>query len=105
LNSVVPAVGAVFCHCSGEWPPRVVRWPRPLPVDRGRYRSAGEDMPGDRRPDTLRELAAECVALAERTIDPDFRIELLIIAQKWIAMANDRGATTQLSDEISLAPK
>ena len=43
-------------------------------------------MQGDRHPDALRELAAECVALAERTIDPDIRVELLIIAQKWIAM-------------------
>ena len=62
-------------------------------------------MQGDRHPDALRELAAECVALAERTIDPDIRVELLIIAQKWIAMAHDRDAVTQLSDEISLAPK
>ena len=59
-------------------------------------------MQGDRHPDALRELAAECVALAERTIDPDIRVELLIIAQKWIAMANSRVA---LSDEIPLAPK
>jgi hypothetical protein len=47
-------------------------------------------MQGDRHADTLRELAAECVALAEYTIDPDIRVELLMIAQKWIAMANDR---------------
>ena len=62
-------------------------------------------MQGDRHPDALRELAAECVALAERTIDPDIRVELLIIAQKWIAMANGRVAVTELSDEIPLAPK
>jgi hypothetical protein len=62
-------------------------------------------MQGDRHPDTLRELAVECVALAERTIDPDIRVELLIIAQKWIAMANSRVAVTELSDEIPLAPK
>jgi hypothetical protein len=62
-------------------------------------------MQGDRHPDTLRELAAECVALAERTIDPDIRVELLIIAQKWIAMANGRIAVTEPSDETPLAPK
>lgn len=45
-------------------------------------------MRGDRRSATLRELAAECVALAERTIDPDTRVALLMIAQKWIVMAN-----------------
>jgi hypothetical protein len=62
-------------------------------------------MQGDRHTDMLGGLAAECVALAERTIDPDFRVELLIIAQKWITMANVRDAVTQLSDETSLAPK
>ena len=62
-------------------------------------------MPGDRHPDLLRELAAECVALAERIVDPDYRVELLMIAQKWVAMANDREALAQLSDAISLAPK
>jgi hypothetical protein len=62
-------------------------------------------MQGDRRPDTLRELAAECVALAERTIDPDIRVELLMIAQKWITMANGRIAVTEPSDETPLAPK
>jgi hypothetical protein len=50
-------------------------------------------------------LAAECVALAERTTDPDIRVELLMIAQKWIAMANGRVAVTELSDEVPLAPK
>ena len=49
-------------------------------------------MPGGRHPDLLRELAAECVALAERTVDPDYRVELLMIAQKWVAKANDREA-------------
>ena len=43
-------------------------------------------MPGDHHSDALRELASECVALAERTIDPDIRVELLMIAQKWITM-------------------
>jgi hypothetical protein len=62
-------------------------------------------MPGDRHPDTLRELAVECVALAERTVDPDFRVELLIIAQKWVAMANAREPAAQLSDAITLAPE
>ena len=62
-------------------------------------------MPGGRHPDLLRELAAECVALAERIVDPDYRVELLMIAQKWVAMANDREAVAQLSDAISLAPK
>ena len=45
------------------------------------------------------------MALAERSIDPDIRVELLIIAQKWIAMANGRVAVTELSDEVALAPK
>jgi hypothetical protein len=45
------------------------------------------------------------VALAERTTDPDIRVELLMIAQKWIAMANSRVAVTELSDEVPLAPK
>jgi hypothetical protein len=62
-------------------------------------------MQGDRHPDALRELAAECVALGERTTDPDIRVELLIIARKWIAMANARAALTEPSDEIPLAPK
>ena len=47
----------------------------------------------------MRELAAERVALAERTIDPDIRAELLMIAQKWITMANGRLAVTERSDE------
>jgi hypothetical protein len=62
-------------------------------------------MQGDRHPDALRELAADCVALAERTTEPAARAELLIIAQKWIAMANDRAAVDPPSDEIPLAPK
>jgi hypothetical protein len=66
---------------------------------------AGENMPGDHHSDALRELASECVALAERTIDPDIRVELLMIAQKWITMANGRVAANQLLDEIPLAPK
>jgi hypothetical protein len=59
----------------------------------------------DDHPDALRELAAECVALAERTTDPVARVELLIIAQKWITMANARVAITERSDEVPLAPK
>jgi hypothetical protein len=58
---------------------------------------AGENMAGDHPPDMFREFAAECVALAERTTDPDARAKLLIIAQKWVAMANGH--------EASLAPK
>jgi hypothetical protein len=54
-------------------------------------------MAGDHPPDMFREFAAECVALAERTTDPDARAKLLIIAQKWVAMANGH--------EASLAPK
>jgi hypothetical protein len=97
--------GSVFAIVAGSGLPEWHGGPRPLPADRGRYRFAGEDMPGDRHPDLLRELAAECVALAERTVDPDYRVELLMIAQKWVAMANDREAVAQLSDAISLAPK
>jgi hypothetical protein len=69
------------------------------------HRFVGEGMQGDRHPDTLRELAAECVALAERTTDPDIRVELLMIAQKWITMANGRVAVTEPSDQVPLAPK
>jgi hypothetical protein len=62
----------------------------------------GGKMPGD-HPDALRELATECVALAERTADSNIRVELLLIAQKWIAMANYRPAVTD--NETSLVPK
>jgi hypothetical protein len=55
--------------------------------------------------DALREAAGECVALAERTAKSDARVALLIIAQKWIAMANELGAADRPSDEIPLAPK
>jgi hypothetical protein len=82
-----------------------VRWLRPLPVDGAAGIWGGKNMPGAHRSDTLSELAAECVTLAERTIDPDIRVELLLIAQKWIAMANGRLAITELSDETSLVPK
>ena len=83
----------------------MLRWPRPLSADWGFHRSAGEDTQDDRHPDAFGVLAAECVALAERSIDPDIRVELLIIAQKWITMANGRVAVTELSDEVPLAPK
>ena len=62
-------------------------------------------MSGDHSSDPLRKLAAECVALAERTNDPNTRAELLMIAQKWITMANGRHAVTEPSDETPLAPK
>ena len=62
-------------------------------------------MQGDRHPDTLRELAAECVALAERTTDPDIRVELLMIAQKWITMANGRVAVTEPIGRDTLGAK
>ena len=81
-----------------------VRWLRPLPVD-GAAAVLGGKMPGDHHPDALRELATECVALAERTADPNIRVELLLIAQKWIAIANGRLPITELSDETSLVPK
>ena len=98
-------MGQCFAIVAGSGLPEWYGGPRPLPVGRGRYRSAGEDMQGDHHPDTLRELAAECVALAERTIDPDIHVELLIIAPKWIAMANDRDAVTQLSYKMKLGAK
>jgi hypothetical protein len=62
-------------------------------------------MEGDRRSATLRELAAECVALAERTIDPDARTALLVIAQKWIAIANGGIAESAPLDQINPMPK
>jgi hypothetical protein len=71
----------------------------------GRHRILRKHMPADDRSDPLRELATECVALAERTTDPAIRAKLLLIAQKWITMANTRLAVTELSDETPLAPK
>jgi hypothetical protein len=62
-------------------------------------------MSADHRSNPLRELAAECVALAERTNDLGLRVELLMIAQKWVTMANGRVAVTEPSDETPLAPK
>jgi hypothetical protein len=44
----------------------------------------------DRGSATFSRMAVECVALARRTIDLDSRIALLTIAQKWIAIANNR---------------
>ena len=81
-------------------------------MDWGRHRSAGEHMQGDRHPDALRELAAECVALAERTI---YFVPALVAIYRHhrnrVAIsvtnspANGRVAVTELSDEIPLAPK
>jgi hypothetical protein len=65
----------------------------------------GEHMSGDHRSNPLRKLAAECVALAKRSNDPAVRVELLMIAQKWVTMANGRLAVTEPSDETTLAPK
>jgi hypothetical protein len=62
-------------------------------------------MQGDRRSATFRELAAECVALAERTMDPDTRIALLMIAQKWIVMANGGVKAWPPLDDMGQAPK
>ena len=62
-------------------------------------------MSADHRSNPLRELAAECVTLAERTNDLALRVELLMIAQKWVTMANGRVAVTEPSDETPLAPK
>ena len=66
-------------------------------------RRIGRENPGDHYSDALRELATECVALAKRTTDPNIRVELLLIAQKWIAMANGRLAVTE--NETSLVRK
>ena len=104
LRTACRPSGQSFAIVSGSGPPEWYGGPRSLPVDWGRQRSAGEDMQDD-HPDALRELAAECVALAERTHDPVARVELLIIAQKWITMANTRVAVDHLSDQIRLAPK
>ena len=90
-----------FRH-SGSISGTKVRWLRPLPVD-GAAAVLGGKMPGDHYSDALRELATECVALAKRTTDPNIRVELLLIAQKWIAMANGRLAVTE--NETSLVPK
>ena len=72
---------------------------------RERHHIVGEHMSAHHRSNPLRELAAECVALAERTNDLGLRVELLMIAQKWVTMANGRVAVTEPSDETTLAPK
>ncbi len=41
------------------------------------------------RADEFRQAAAECVALAKATIDPGTRVSLLMMAQKWLDIAND----------------
>jgi hypothetical protein len=104
LNRFHSDTRAAFQARIGEWPLRryggSVRspWMGPPPYWGGK-------MPDDHHPDALRELATECVALAERTADPNIRVELLLIAQKWITIANGRLAITELSDETSLVPK
>ena len=54
---------------------------------------------------TIRTSIVDPQIAEKRTTDPDIRVELLIIAQKWITMANGRVAVTELSDKIPLAPK
>ena len=54
---------------------------------------------------TIRTSIVDPQIAEKRTTDPDIRVELLIIAQKWITMANGRVAVTELSDEVPLAPK
>jgi len=41
------------------------------------------------RADEFRQAAVECVALAKATIDPGTRVSLLMMAQKWLDIAND----------------
>jgi hypothetical protein len=62
-------------------------------------------MQGDRGSATHREMAAECVALAERTIDPDTRVALLLIAQKWIVIANGGVNAWPPLHDMGQAPK
>jgi len=40
------------------------------------------------RSDDYRQAAAECVAIARTTSDPDTRVKLLTMAQRWFNMAN-----------------
>ena len=54
---------------------------------------------------TIRTSIVDPQIAEKRTTDPDIRVELLIIAQKWITKANCRVAVTELSDEVPLAPK
>jgi hypothetical protein len=65
---MLPKHRAVFETHVGEWPSR---WYGGSVHSRGwgRHRIVGEDMSGDHSTDPLRELAAEWVALAERTND------------------------------------
>jgi hypothetical protein len=36
-----------------------------------------------------RQAAARCLRLAQRTTDPQTRVELIHLAQKWLQFAND----------------
>ena len=38
--------------------------------------------------DGYRQAAAECVAIARTTSDPDTRVKLMTMAQRWFDMAN-----------------
>ena len=63
-----------------------------LPRCGGSRLAGAEGVEGGHSSDALKGLAVDCVALAERTTDPHARIALLTIAQKWIAIANNRVA-------------
>ena len=40
------------------------------------------------RSDEFRQMANECLALAQKTTDPSTRVSLLTMAQKWFTRAN-----------------
>jgi hypothetical protein len=43
-----------------------------------------------------RELAAQCLALAEQTYDLNVRAKLVAMAQKWLDLANDKFGSHEL---------
>jgi hypothetical protein len=49
------------------------------------------------RTDELRATAAQCLALAQSTIDPQTRAALLIMAQKLNDMASNRPASFEMA--------
>jgi hypothetical protein len=38
--------------------------------------------------DQFRQMARECLALAQKTVDPSTRVNLLTMAQRWFTRAN-----------------
>jgi len=64
-------------------------------------------MRGVMSPDECRRRASECIALAQRMVNPANKLQLLIIAQAWLNLA-DRAAVESASvpslDNVSPLP-